>query len=65
MHQSLQTSAQVTLMTEVDVSALVQLREDLKQQFALTYTDLVGKAVARALKCLEQLSSCSRQPDCA
>jgi pyruvate dehydrogenase E2 component (dihydrolipoamide acetyltransferase) len=34
----------------VDVSALVQLREDLKQQFALTYTDLVVKAVARALK---------------
>jgi pyruvate dehydrogenase E2 component (dihydrolipoamide acetyltransferase) len=50
MHQSLQTSAQVTLNTEVDVSALVQLREELKQQFALTYTDLVVKAVARALK---------------
>src|SRR5207248_9762062 len=50
MHQSLQTSAQVTLSTEVDVSALVQLREELKQQFALTYTDLVVKAVARALK---------------
>jgi pyruvate dehydrogenase E2 component (dihydrolipoamide acetyltransferase) len=50
MHQSLQTSAQVTLITEVDVSALVQLREELKQQFALTYTDLVIKAVALALK---------------
>jgi len=50
MHQSLQSSAQVILVTEVDVSALVQLREDLKQQFALTYTDLVVKAVARALK---------------
>ena len=50
MHQSLQTSAQVTLVTEVDVSALVQLREELKQQFDLTYTDLVVKAVARALK---------------
>ncbi len=50
MQQSLQTSAQVTLMTEVDVSALVQLREELKQQFPLTYTDLVVKAVARALK---------------
>jgi pyruvate dehydrogenase E2 component (dihydrolipoamide acetyltransferase) len=34
----------------VDVSALVQLREELKQQFALTYTDLVVKAVALALK---------------
>ncbi len=50
MQQSLQTSAQVTLVAEVDVSALVQLREELKQQFALTYTDLVVKAVARALK---------------
>jgi pyruvate dehydrogenase E2 component (dihydrolipoamide acetyltransferase) len=50
MHQSLQTSAQVTLITEVDVSALVQLREELKQQFALTYTDLVVKAAAQALK---------------
>jgi pyruvate dehydrogenase E2 component (dihydrolipoamide acetyltransferase) len=50
MHQSLQTSAQVTLVTEVDVTALVQLRENLKQQFALTYTDLVIKVVALALK---------------
>lgn len=50
MQQSLQTSAQVTLTTEADVSALVQLREELKQQFALTYTDLVVKAVAIALK---------------
>src|SRR5204863_6976965 len=50
MHQSLQTSAQVTLITEVDVSALVQLRDELKQQFAVTYTDLVVKATAQALK---------------
>jgi pyruvate dehydrogenase E2 component (dihydrolipoamide acetyltransferase) len=50
MQQSLQVSAQVTLVSEVDVSALVQLREELKQQFAPTYTDLVVKAVARALK---------------
>ena len=50
MHQSLQSSAQVTLVTEVDVSETVQLREELKQQFALTYTDLVVKAVASALK---------------
>ena len=50
MQQSLQTSAQVTLITEVDVSALVQLREELKQQFVLTYTDLVVKAAAHALK---------------
>jgi pyruvate dehydrogenase E2 component (dihydrolipoamide acetyltransferase) len=50
MQQSLQTSAQVTLISEVDVSALVQLREGLKEQFALTYTDLIVKAVALALK---------------
>jgi pyruvate dehydrogenase E2 component (dihydrolipoamide acetyltransferase) len=50
MHQSVQTSAQVTLTTEIDVSSLVQLREELRQQFALTYTDLVVKAAARALK---------------
>jgi len=50
LHHSLQTSAQVTLITEVDVSILVQLREELKQQFALTYTDLVIKAVVHALK---------------
>ena len=50
MQQSLQTSAQVTLVTEVDVSALVQLREALKQELGLTYTDLIVKAVALALK---------------
>lgn len=50
MQQSLQTSAQVTLISEVDVSALVQVREALKEQFALTYTDLIVKAVAAALK---------------
>jgi pyruvate dehydrogenase E2 component (dihydrolipoamide acetyltransferase) len=50
MQQSLQTSAQVTLVTEVDVSALVQLREELKLELGLTYTGLIVKAVALALK---------------
>jgi pyruvate dehydrogenase E2 component (dihydrolipoamide acetyltransferase) len=50
MQQSLQTSAQVTLVTEVDVSTLVQLREELKPELGLTYTDLIVKAVALALK---------------
>jgi pyruvate dehydrogenase E2 component (dihydrolipoamide acetyltransferase) len=50
MQQSLQTSAQVTLNTEVDVSALVQMREELKTESDLTYTDLIVKAVALALK---------------
>ena len=50
MQHSLQTSAQVTLVTEVDVSALVQLREELKPELGLTYTDVIIKAVALALK---------------
>jgi pyruvate dehydrogenase E2 component (dihydrolipoamide acetyltransferase) len=50
MQQSLHTSAQVTLVSEVDVSALVQLREELKPELGLTYTDLIVKAVAIALK---------------
>ena len=50
MQQSLHTSAQVTLVTEVDVSALVQLREELKPELGLTYTDLIVKAAALALK---------------
>ena len=50
MHQSVQNSAQVTLTTEINVSSLVQWREELKQQFTLTYTDLVVKAAAYALK---------------
>ena len=50
MHQSVQTSAQVTLTTEIDVSSLVQMRKELKQQFDLTYTDLVVKAAAQALR---------------
>jgi len=50
MTQSLQTMAQVTLHTEVDATELVKLREQLKQEFDLTYTDLIIKAVAKALK---------------
>lgn len=50
MHQSLQNMAQVTLISEVDVTDLKQLRETLKQDFDLTYTDMIVKAVALALK---------------
>ncbi len=50
MHESLQTMAQVTLITEADLTNLVQMREELKQQFDLTYTDLIVKAVARVLR---------------
>jgi pyruvate dehydrogenase E2 component (dihydrolipoamide acetyltransferase) len=50
MHQSLQSMAQVTLTSEVDVTDLKQLRETLKQDFDLTYTDMIVKAVALTLK---------------
>lgn len=50
MVNSLQQTAQVTVTTEVDVTELVKLRNQLKTEFALTYTDLIIKAVAKALK---------------
>lgn len=49
MQASLRDSAQLTLTTEADVSAAVELRERLKPQFDFTYTDLIIHAVARAL----------------
>lgn len=50
MVESLQTMAQVTLFTECDVTELVRLRERLRRDFELTYTDLIIQAVARALE---------------
>ena len=50
MTESLQSMAQVTLLTEADVTEMVRLRERLKQRFDLTYTDIIVKAVATALK---------------
>ncbi|MFQ5340475.1 MAG: dihydrolipoamide acetyltransferase family protein [Anaerolineae bacterium] len=50
MTGSLQTMAQVTLCTEVDVTELVRLREHLRRDFDLTYTDLIIQAAARALE---------------
>ncbi len=47
--ESLQTMAQLTLSGEADVTELVALREELKQQYDLTYSDLVVRAVALAL----------------
>jgi len=49
MFKSLQSSAQLTITTEVDVTALVARREQLKQQFRVTYTDMLIEAVAGAL----------------
>jgi pyruvate dehydrogenase E2 component (dihydrolipoamide acetyltransferase) len=50
MLDSLRKSAQVTLGTEVDVTELVNLRDKLKQQVDITYTDLIVKAVALTLR---------------
>ncbi len=50
MTESLRTMAQVTLTTEVDVSELVKLREQVKTRFDLTYTDLIVKTVTAALR---------------
>lgn len=49
MLKSLQSTAQLTITTEVDVTALVARRERLQAQFRLTFTDLVVEAVAGAL----------------
>ncbi len=50
MTGSLQTMAQVTLCTEVDVTELVRLRERLRRDFDVTYTDLIVQTAARALE---------------
>jgi len=50
MHQSLQDMAQLSLHTEADVTELVARREQLKQHTAVTYTDLIVKACALALR---------------
>lgn len=50
MVESLHTMAQLTMMMEVDVTELVKLREQVKADFEVTYTDLLVKAVAKTLK---------------
>jgi pyruvate/2-oxoglutarate dehydrogenase complex dihydrolipoamide acyltransferase (E2) component len=57
MTESLQTTAQLTLVAEADVTELVARRETLKQEFAATYTDLIVHAVARALAQHPQLNA--------
>ncbi|MEM7116654.1 MAG: 2-oxo acid dehydrogenase subunit E2 [Chloroflexota bacterium] len=49
MHQSLQEMAQLTLQTEADVTDLVDLRQQLKKEHPITYTDLIMRACALAL----------------
>ena len=50
MHQSLQGSAQLTITTEVDVTQLIDRRQEVRQQFNVTYTDFIVQACAHALK---------------
>jgi pyruvate dehydrogenase E2 component (dihydrolipoamide acetyltransferase) len=50
MHDSLHSMAQLTLHMEADVTGLVALRESLKAQIPLTYTDLIVRACALALR---------------
>jgi pyruvate dehydrogenase E2 component (dihydrolipoamide acetyltransferase) len=49
MHQSLRDSAQLTITTEGDVTPATELRTRLKNDFDLTYTDMIVHAAARAL----------------
>ena len=50
MRQSLQNTAQLTLQTEVDVTAAVERREVLKEEAGTTYTDILVAVVAQALR---------------
>ena len=49
MHQSLQNSAQLTITTEVDVTQLIERREEVKREFNTTYNDFIIQACAHAL----------------
>jgi pyruvate dehydrogenase E2 component (dihydrolipoamide acetyltransferase) len=52
MMHSLHSTAQLTLTAKADVTALVELREVLRQRWSarISYTDLIVKAVAIALR---------------
>ena len=49
MHQSLQTTAQLTIASEADVTPATELRARLTRDFDFTYTDMIIHACARAL----------------
>ena len=49
MHQSLRETAQLTITSEPDVTAAVELRTRLTREFDFTYTDMLIHAAARAL----------------
>jgi pyruvate dehydrogenase E2 component (dihydrolipoamide acetyltransferase) len=50
MLDSLQTSAQLTIYTEVDVTETVKKREKLKKELHLTYTDILIHLVAKTIE---------------
>jgi pyruvate dehydrogenase E2 component (dihydrolipoamide acetyltransferase) len=50
MHRSLQASAQLTITTEVDVTQLIDRRQEIQREFNATYTDFIVQACAHALK---------------
>ena len=62
MFDSLRTTAQLTMDREVNVDALVQLRQELNESSSdrgvhLTYTDFIVSAVARTLKSHERMNA--------
>ncbi|HEX9037928.1 MAG TPA: dihydrolipoamide acetyltransferase family protein [Ktedonobacterales bacterium] len=50
MLRSLQTSAQLTLTTDARADTLVEARDRIRQQFEVTYTDLIAWVAIQALK---------------
>jgi pyruvate dehydrogenase E2 component (dihydrolipoyllysine-residue acetyltransferase) len=49
MHASLRDSAQITITSEADVTPATELRARLRNEFDLTYTDMIVHAVSRGL----------------
>jgi pyruvate dehydrogenase E2 component (dihydrolipoamide acetyltransferase) len=63
MHASLQNSAQLTLMTEVDVTEMVHFRDLLREEYRkdesvrISYNDIIIHTVARVLKRFPYMNS--------
>ena len=57
MHKSLQGSAQLTITTEVDVTQLIDRRQEVQREFNATYTDFIVQACAHALKQYPRMNS--------
>ena len=63
MHASLQNTAQLTLMTEVDVTEMVHFRDLLREEYRqdesvrISYNDIIIYTVARVLKRFQYMNS--------